>query len=417
MQSLYRLGLFIALLSGIAPAHAQNGCTDPLATNYSTTATHNDGSCIYPATTLQPNQLGVLSDTIKETSGLIYWNGNLWTHNDDTDPNIYAIDTTDGHIVKHITIAGAINHDWEEITQDNNYIYIGDFGNNDNGNRTNLAILRVAKSAILAGQTSITPDIISFSYADQSSFAATGGNNTDFDCESFIATDDSLYLFNKQWVSGKSKIYVLPKTPGTYSAIPVAEYNVDGLITGATYIAAKKTVVLCGYKKGASLYQPFVYLLYDYSGNNFFSGNKRRILINPLLYQTEGIATIDGRRFFISNENRSPVQPTLRVIDFSAYLDGYYHLAVPGLASTRILSFYPNPARSYFTGNIQARNSTSLLAMIYNALGQMSGEQMFAVHSGNNELRFDNMQSFAPGIYWVKMIWDGQMAWGKITIH
>ena len=415
MQFIYRLGLLILLLVTRTAAHAQNGCTDPLATNYSSAATHNDGSCAYPATTLQPTQLGVLSDTIKETSGLIYWNGNFWTHNDDTDTLLYAIDTTDGHIVKRIAIAGAVNHDWEEITQDNNYIYIGDFGNNANGNRTNLVILRIAKSAILAGQTSVTPDKIFFSYADQSSFTATGSNNTDFDCESFLATDDSLYLFNKQWISGKSKIYVLPKTPGTYSAVPVAEFNVDGLITGATYIAAKKAVVLCGYKKGSSLYQPFVYLLYDYSGNSFFSGNKRRILINPLLYQTEGIATIDGKRFFISNEDHSPVQPTLRVVDFSPYLDGYYHLNVPEFTNAPGVSLYPNPAQGNFNGNISAQRDGSLYAITYNALGQTASEEIFSIHSGSNELKFEN--ALAPGLYWVKMIWEGKMAWGKIMVN
>jgi hypothetical protein len=97
-----------------------SGCTDPLANNYNATATQNDGSCTYPDTTVTAAVLVQLADTIDETSGLLYWNGNFWTHNDDSDTTLYAIDTMDGHIVKRIRIAGAPNHDWEELTQDDN---------------------------------------------------------------------------------------------------------------------------------------------------------------------------------------------------------------------------------------------------------------------------------------------------------
>ena len=56
------------------------------------------------------------------------------------------------------------NSDWEEISQDDGYIYLGDFGNNT-GDRTDLHILRVEKSSLKSGKPSI--DTIWYTYSDQ----------------------------------------------------------------------------------------------------------------------------------------------------------------------------------------------------------------------------------------------------------
>jgi hypothetical protein len=60
------------------------------------------------------------------------------------------------------------NTDWEEISQDSSYIYVGDFGNNYQGNRTDLHILRIEKKSFLLNQPII--DTISFSYSNQTDF-------------------------------------------------------------------------------------------------------------------------------------------------------------------------------------------------------------------------------------------------------
>lgn len=283
--------LFVCLMAAM-PMYAQRyGCTDILATNYDTTATHNDGSCLYAATTIAPTVSVGLDSHARETSGLVAWGGLLWTHNDDTDTQLYALDTTQAQAVQTVTLPNVINQDWEDIAQDSAYIYVGDFGNNANGNRTNLHILRILKSTI---QTS-TPliDTIYFSYANQMSTAATGANNTNFDCEAFISVGDSLYLFTKQWLDNKTTVYALPKTAGTYLAQPRDSFDVQGLITGATYYPDKGITVLCGYASGLA---GFVYVLYDYAGADFFGGNKRRLDISLLFHQIEGIAFYDYRR-------------------------------------------------------------------------------------------------------------------------
>jgi hypothetical protein len=285
---------------------AQNGCTDVQANNYNSSATVNNGSCTYNTTNASYTVLTPLSATVNETSGLIFWRSCFWTHNDSGGANaIYAIDSITGSILQTVTITNATNVDWEDIAQDDSYIYIGDFGNNVNGNRTNLRIYKIAKADINTNPTvSVTATIINYSYSDQTNFAATGSNNTDFDCEAFFVKDDSLYLFSKNWINFQTRLYRLPKTAGTYSAAYLQSFNVNGLITGADYIASCNRVVLVGYNRvvnGAT----FIWNLFDFSGANFFNGNKRRIetdVINTT-GQVEGISFIDGNTAYVSREN------------------------------------------------------------------------------------------------------------------
>lgn len=397
--------LLICLLTGAMMAaeksQAQAGCNDPYATNYNAAATSNDGSCIYAATSITPVVADTLSDTLRETSGMVYWNGWLWTHNDDTDPHLYAIDTTDGHIVKKVEILNVVNTDWEEISQDNDYFYLGDFGNNGNGNRQDLNILRIAKTALTGSQGTVTADKILFSYQDQTSFTPAGNNNTDFDCEAFIAGTDSLYLFTKQWVSHKTKIYALPKVPGTYSAVPKAEYNVGGLVTGATYIPGKKTVVLSGY---STFVQPFVCLLYDYQDNRFFSGNKRKITMSLPLHQTEAIATCNGLNFFLTNEAFAGVPPKLLKISLEPYLARYYQsLGVGNVLPGGAVSLYPNPATDAFVLNIRSPKEQPLTVTLINSAGQLIHTQTCQLAVGVQELRIVPPAGLATGVYWLEV--------------
>lgn len=290
------LPLFIMMLSSCGII-SQKGCTDVLANNYNPSAMLNDGSCVYTPELVSTSHNYILDDVLSETSGLIYWNGVLWTHNDNGDNILYKLNPNDGSIAGNISLDPQINKDWEAITQDGDYIYVGDFGNNLNGNRTDLKILRISKTSIIAGNPQI--DIISFSFSDQSDFSPTGTNNTNYDCEAFIIKDDFIFLFTKEWISNKTRVYKLPKVPGEYSAELQSTYDVQGLITDAVYYKDRGIIALCGYSK---LLQPFVFLLYDFEDDKFFSGNKRKLNIDLPFHQVEGIATNDGLNYFITNE-------------------------------------------------------------------------------------------------------------------
>ena len=156
-------------------------------------------------------------------------------------------------------------------------------------------------------------------------FTKTKSNTTNFDCEAFIVSGDSIYLFSKEWKQKRTSVYVISKLPGQHIAQLKESYNVKGLITAATYVAEKKLLVLAGYSKSLS---PFIYLFYNYNESGFFSGNKRKIKIALPFHQMEGISTLDGLHYFLSNENFSRkriinVPQQLHQFDLSAFLANY----------------------------------------------------------------------------------------------
>lgn len=309
------------LASGLC---AQSGCKDPLATNYNASATSNDGSCTYPITHQTPALKATLASLMSESSGLEWINGHLYTFNDSGGaPYLYQVDTATGSITGAIHVTNYGNTDWEDITADSSYIYIGDFGNN-NGDRIDLKILKIALSQ-LASQTSFTKTVtaqaISFHYTDQTSYASN--SNTDFDCESLISIGDTLYLFSKNHGNLQTRVYQVPKTPGSYSLTPYTTYNVNGMISGADYNPVNREIELIGYMN--SHYNAFVWHLSDFHGNYFFSGNKRRIEIGngTMKWQTEGIAFYNEtniHRVFISCEATSDINAGFYVISDSNVL-------------------------------------------------------------------------------------------------
>jgi len=318
------------------------GCTDPLSLNFNANATENDGSCSYASATVSAVASVDMPDTVSESSGLIIWNDGVYTHNDDTDNNLYRISPDNGEITQTLTVAGTVNQDWEDIAQDETHVYIGDFGNNANGNRTNMHIIKTAKNGLLAGNPVI--ERINFSYANQTGFTGTGNNNTDFDCEAMVVGTNYIYLFTKQWISRQTSVYRLPKTPGTYTAELLDTFDVKGLVTGAEMMEDKKLVVLCGYSTTLS---PFIYLLYGYNSDEFFSGNKRKISVSESFTQIEGIATANGTDYYLSCEHFNQAfintEQQLFTVNLGSYLEGY--LGTQPLASaTDDIIMYPNPA-------------------------------------------------------------------------
>lgn len=338
------------------------GCTDPLASNYNVEASINDGTCVYENSSVSATSSVELPEIMVETSGLIFWQNELWTHNDNADINLYSFNPASPVNYEMYELTGTTNIDQEEISQDSNYIYLGDFGNNVSGNRTNLYILRIEKLSLLAGSPII--DTIFFSYSNQSDFNPTEANETDFDCESFIVSTDSIYLFTKQWVSEKTALYSLSKYPGVHVANYKAELDVSGLITGAYHNRSKKLVVLSGY---SSYVQPFFYLLYDFSGNDFFSGNKRKISFSSSFHQVEGVTSNDNLTYYATNEKLVKIitiKQKLHEIDLSTYLNSHLSSIIEDLNSPEILSshldtvFYVDNNCSIimpdFTADIQA---------------------------------------------------------------
>jgi hypothetical protein len=375
------------------------GCTDELANNYNFAATMNDGSCIYPDVSLSPINSIDLDSNLKETSGLIQWNNKLWTINDSDDSHIYGLDTLTGEILETIELLGVENTDWEAIEQDNENLYIGNFGNNAHGNRTDLSILKISKLSILSGNPSI--ETIEFYYSDQSDFSAQDNNTSDYDCEAFIVSDDQIFLFTKQWNSLGTKVYSLPKTDGIYQAQYITEYQVDGLITDASLIVDQSIILLSGYSE---LLQPFVYLIYDFEQPQFFQGNKRKIQLNLPFRQIEGISSIDGKKVFLSNEYFSPnslieVQQQLHIGNLNELTGNYLFIDVDNSEAT--IQAQPNPTKDFLTIDISKFAKAKIKQIqVFNFQGKIEKKINL---KNNTNVKLD-VRGLKPGVYYINFI-------------
>jgi len=243
-----------------------------------------------PSANLPATRVGTLDKEVNGTSSLFFFGGRLWTCNDHGRLRLYALDTLTAR-VDTIVDLGVTVYDLEEVTQDGRYLYFGDFGDNG-GVRSDLRILRLAKGDFRKGRYRF--DTILFSYPDRQS----GAQARNFDCEAFAVVGDSLCLFTKQWISQGSTCYMLPKKPGRYVARRSVSFSSRGLVTGACYLADSRCLVLLGYN---ITLQPFICILEGFDGRHF-SGGRRMLLDLPLGTQAEGIASRDGRSFFLTNE-------------------------------------------------------------------------------------------------------------------
>lgn len=326
---------------------AQAGCTDPQAVNFDEQATENDGSCLYPPTSYVPGQIAQLPANLDECSGLAFFADRLWTLMDGGNTNhLYVIDTLSGALLQTITIANTENIDWEDLAQDEEYLYIGDFGNNF-GSRTDLRVLKVKKSSLLTGQA--LPEIINFSFSDQTDFTPAANEN-DYDCEAFFFWGDSLHLFSKNWVNFNTRHYVLPTTPGAHIAQLRDSLDVEGQITGAD-ISADGKAVLIGYNSVTA--GVFIWLLFDFPGNRFFDGNKRKISLGSALAtsQTEGIAFRNEHYGYICSENYSTLPQKLLNFDIGQWTSN------PDFAAEDFsiggISVNPNPFSNFLSIDFQ----------------------------------------------------------------
>lgn len=236
---------------------------------------------------------------INESSGLIFFRNKLWTMNDSGDvPFIFGLDTLGQNIRQIITIRNGRNIDWEEIAQDDNYIFVGDFGNNF-GLRNKMVIYRIDKNAIPdTGNYSVDADSIIFSYRNKP-LPGKKLERSSYDCEAMVPFHDTLVLFSKNWKGTNCNIYILPAIPGTYELSPVQTIIPDGLITGASLSPDKTKVLLVGYKD----YCPFVYLLNKFNLQKIsLKKAVHRYYSAKLAFQTEGITFSSQNEAYISCE-------------------------------------------------------------------------------------------------------------------
>ena len=260
--------------------------------------------------------IGNIPIEIKETSGLIHYNGQLITHNDsDSAPQLYVLDIETLQIVRTVTVIGEENIDWEDISQDASHIYIGDIGNN-RGTRIDLGILKISKEEFDSSDE-VTAERITYLYEDQTDFTETDGS--DFDAEALFVLDNDLIVLTKQWQSGGTVAYKIPKTPGAFLAERMDSYQVNGLITGATFDGFTRTLYLVGYSQ---LLRPFFVDVPEVNTGSVFSGNPIKTNLEIGTAQVEAL-TFSGDTFYATSEefvNQPLVNSASQLFSFT--LDG-----------------------------------------------------------------------------------------------
>ena len=169
----------------------------------------------------------ILSEELKEISGIQYINDTLIAaHNDGGNgPMLYFLNPNSGKILKRVVVKGVKNTDWEDIALDGNYLFIGNFGNNEN-KRKNLSIIRVSWKEALVND-SINSEFMTFEYGDQKAFPPEKKAMT-FDAECLAFADGYLWLFTKNRTEpfdGISNVYRVKFQENTH-AILKKEYSI-----------------------------------------------------------------------------------------------------------------------------------------------------------------------------------------------
>lgn len=180
----------------------------------------------------------------KENSGIVKSRSRddlYWVHNDSgDDPKIYPIHSNGDDYAQSrysqdlgVTIAGAINVDWEDITTDRSgNLIIADLGNNAN-DRRDLVLYIVPEPSPKAGRTTFLKRYF-VRYPDQDSFPAPR-DSFNFDCEGVFTVGDQIYCFSKNRSDRNATLYRLddPKSDSINTLTKLETIHLNGQVVGA----------------------------------------------------------------------------------------------------------------------------------------------------------------------------------------
>lgn len=234
-----------------------------------------------------------LSKILDETSGLEVIDNTLITINDSGNEAALYYLNKKGEIISTRKVNDFKNTDWEDITKDDEFIYIADIGNNYD-TRKNLSILKIP---IDENSTDVIEEI-KFNYPEQVDFKFN--RKSRFDAEALISIGDDLLIFTKNRATKTTEIYKLPKTPGNFQAKKIGTLNTQSIVTGADFDLKTKTLALTSTIDFTNYY---VLIVTDFSINkqNNFSIDMYEIPIGKC--QVESIKFINSKTFWISSED------------------------------------------------------------------------------------------------------------------
>ncbi|MBK9109371.1 MAG: T9SS type A sorting domain-containing protein [Saprospiraceae bacterium] len=294
------------------------------------------------AQNLSWSQLCKLDTRLESSSGLTSLNDGqtFWTHADNNSPaEIYEIDVN-CNILKILKITGVPKRDWEEITADTNgNLFLGDFGNNNN-NRKDLQIY-ILRNVEQLTTDSIIPEIIQFTYGDQSAFPPNAATRN-FDMEAMIWYHDSLHLFSKNRTdpfTGLTYQYRLPDQAGSYTLFPIDSFKTGNgpmlfyWVTAAAIQPLAKELVLLSHDR--------MWFFDQFEGSQFFKGRVREIIL-PSYTQKEAVFAGSNAHWYFTDEYNNTIRLGGNLykasLETSALTDSE--------AQDKEMQIWPNPLRN-----------------------------------------------------------------------
>ena len=252
----------------------------------------------------------VLPKIINETSGLEFYNNNFITHNDSGgEPSLYVFNEM-GEVIETIGLNKnpdfeIENNDWEDITNDNEYLFVADTGNNF-GNRDNLNIIRINKGADF-----IVDGIIEISYSDQESFFPRPKHK--YDAEAIIVIEDKIALFSKDRENLNTDLYLVNKTPNEQQIlISKFNYKVGSLITGGDYDEDSNLLALVSYSSKGDQY---LIIFENFELNSLENNTFKKFKIPLDQAQIEAVKIIDEKTFWVTSEDEGIGSPFMYKIE------------------------------------------------------------------------------------------------------
>ena len=252
----------------------------------------------------------VLPKIINETSGLEFYDNNFITHNDSGgEPSLYVFNK-EGEIIETIGLNKnpefeIENNDWEDITNDNEYLFVADTGNNF-GNRDNLNIIRINKGADF-----IVDGIIEISYSDQESFFPRPKHK--YDAEAIIVIEDKIALFSKDRENLNTDLYLVDKIPNGQQILSSKfNYKVGSLITGGDYDEDRNLLALVSYNSKGNQY---LIIFENFELNNLENNTFKKFKIPLDQAQIEAVKIIDEKTFWVTSEDEGIGSPFMYKIE------------------------------------------------------------------------------------------------------
>ena len=245
----------------------------------------------------------VLPKIINETSGLEILNNQFITHNDSGgEPSLYFF-SQNGEIINSIKLEEEsfweiYNNDWEDITADEDYIYIADTGNNF-GNRDNLNIIKVKTTDFSIDSK------IDISYKDQQTFLPRPKHK--YDAEALFLIEDKIAVLSKDRDNLFTDLYLIDKESNSKQVLESKiTYNVNSLITGGDYNKDMSLLALVSYNSKGS---QFLILFEDFNLETLAEKKFRKFKIPLERAQIEAIKIIDDKTFWITSEDEGVGSP------------------------------------------------------------------------------------------------------------